>query len=327
MARLAVAATADQGWLDMDDALPIGARLPYRIVVDGETMSVTGAQGRTWIVTRGIGGTDPVAHDVGAVAKRAYIAYTDSPVIGTGIGPQGPVGLTGATGPTGEAGPQGPIGPQGEPGPQGVAGPKGDAGDQGPAGAAGATGPEGPTGPTGSQGPKGDTGSQGPAGQRGLTGDTGPAGQTGAQGQAGAQGLKGDQGDPGPTGATGPTGPAGSAGAQGIQGPAGPAGVAAAPVYADLGTATALALATNDVVKVAPSATGTLTTTVPAAGRTRAVILLQSSTSAKTITFGSGFKPVGTLALGTTANRVFVVTFVSDGSNLYEKSRTAAMVS
>jgi hypothetical protein len=96
-------------------------------------------------------------------------------------------------------------------------------------------------------------------------------------------------------------------------------------VYADLGTATALALATNTVVSVSPSATGTLTTTVPTAGRVRTVILRQTNTSAKTITFGSGFKPTGTLALGTTANRVFVVTFVSDGTNLYERSRTVAI--
>lgn len=87
-----------------------------------------------------------------------------------------------------------------------------------------------------------------------------------------------------------------------------------------------MALGTNDVVKVTPTATGTLTTTVPAAGKRCVVILVQSNTTAKTITFGSGFKPVGTLALGTTANRVFVVEWVSDGTNLYEAGRTAAMV-
>lgn len=102
-------------------------------------------------------------------------------------------------------------------------------------------------------------------------------------------------------------------------------GGGSAPVYADLGAATALALATNDVVKVSPSATGTLTTTVPAAGHQRIVVLLQTNTTAKTMTFGTGFKPSGTLALGTTANRLFVVSWVSDGTNLIEASRTAAI--
>lgn len=100
----------------------------------------------------------------------------------------------------------------------------------------------------------------------------------------------------------------------------------AAPVYAALGATLALALGTNEVVKSTPTATGTYTTTVPAAGRTCVVIILQSNTTAKTMTFGTGFKPTGTLALGNTASRVFVVAFVSDGTSLYEVSRTIAMV-
>lgn len=114
-------------------------------------------------------------------------------------------------------------------------------------------------------------------------------------------------------------------GDKGPTGDAGPAGQAPTPVYAALGTATALALATNEVVKVTPSATGTLTTTVPAAGLRRTVIVVQTNTSAKTMTFGTGFKPAATLVLGTTANRQFSVEFVSDGTNLIETSRTAAI--
>lgn len=64
---------------------------------------------------------------------------------------------------------------------------------------------------------------------------------------------------------------------------------------------------------------------MPAAGNVRSVLLVQSNASAKTITFGSGFKPTATLALGTTANRTFVVSFVSDGVNLYETARTVAI--
>lgn len=88
---------------------------------------------------------------------------------------------------------------------------------------------------------------------------------------------------------------------------------------------TALELGTNGVVKVTPTATATLTTTVPPAGTRCAVIVLTSGTTSYTLTFGTGFKPVGTLATGTVTNRVFVINFISDGTRLYEAGRTAAM--
>ena len=62
-----------------------------------------------------------------------------------------------------------------------------------------------------------------------------------------------------------------------------------------------------------------------AAGTHCHVIVLTSGVTSFTITFGSGFKPVSTLATGTTSARVFVVGFISDGTNLYETGRTAAM--
>lgn len=88
----------------------------------------------------------------------------------------------------------------------------------------------------------------------------------------------------------------------------------------------AMGLGTNSTVKVTPTATGTFTTSVPPAGTSCRVIILTAGASSFTITFGAGFKPTGTLATGTTAARVFVVTFVSDGTSLYEASRTIAMV-
>ena len=90
--------------------------------------------------------------------------------------------------------------------------------------------------------------------------------------------------------------------------------------------ATAMALGTNTAVKVTPTANATYTTTVPVAGERRYIIILTSGTTSRTITFGSGFKPVGTLATGTVSARVFVFGFLSDGTNLYEISRTAAIV-
>jgi hypothetical protein len=87
----------------------------------------------------------------------------------------------------------------------------------------------------------------------------------------------------------------------------------------------AQALATNINTRITVTAARTLTTTVPAAGVRCSVIILTSGTSSFVITFGSGFKPVGTLATGTTTNRVFVVNFISNGTVLYETGRTAAM--
>lgn len=98
------------------------------------------------------------------------------------------------------------------------------------------------------------------------------------------------------------------------------------PSYVTLANgATAMALATNSTVKVTPTANATYTTTVPPAGTIGAIIVLTSGTTSRTITFGTGFKPVGTLATGTTSARVFVIHFISDGNNLYEMGRTAAM--
>jgi hypothetical protein len=100
-----------------------------------------------------------------------------------------------------------------------------------------------------------------------------------------------------------------------------------APVHATLANgATAMALGTNTSVKVTPTANATYTTTVPAAGTRCAIIILTSGTTSRTITFGTGFKSVGTLATGTTSGRVFVINWLSDGTNLYEAGRTAAMV-
>lgn len=230
--------------------------------------------------------------------------------------------VVGVPGPQGEPGPKGDPGEQGPPGEAGPAGDPGLPGEPGPAGQDGAPGPKGDPGETGPQGPAGPTGPKGDPGADGAPGAQGPAGPKGDTGSTGPQGPKGDAGA---TGATGPAGEAGPAGPQGVKGDTGATGPAWSPTYADLGTATALALATNDVVKVTPSGTATLTSTVPAAGREKTVILVQSNASAKTITFGTGFKPSATLALGTTGSRQFVVRFVSDGTNLIETSRTAAI--
>lgn len=82
----------------------------------------------------------------------------------------------------------------------------------------------------------------------------------------------------------------------------------------------------NSTVKVTPNANASYTTTVPPAGSSVTLLILTSGTSSYTITFSTGFKSTGTLATGTVSSRVFAIQFVSDGTNLYEVSRTVAMV-
>jgi len=96
--------------------------------------------------------------------------------------------------------------------------------------------------------------------------------------------------------------------------------------FADVGTNTAAQdLAANHVSQVTISAATTLTTTVPPAGTQAFVIIVTSGTTSRTVTFGDGFKATATLATGTAAARRFVVSFVSDGTQLLESSRTAAI--
>lgn len=166
----------------------------------------------------------------------------------------------------------------------------------------------------GPQGLPGADGTVGPQGLRGLTGDTGAQGSTGTQGIPGVPGVKGD------------TGNQGNQGIQGIQGVQGIPGTSPAPVYALLSSGTlAMNFAVNTCVKITPSATQTFTTTVPPAGSERNLIILTSGTVSRTITFGTGFKPTGTLATGTVTARVFVIKWVSDGVNLYEATGRTAM--
>lgn len=97
-------------------------------------------------------------------------------------------------------------------------------------------------------------------------------------------------------------------------------------LFANVGTNTvAQDLATNHVSQVTISASITLTTTVPPAGTTARVIIVTSGATSRTVTFGTGFKTTGTLSTGAVSGRRFVITFVSDGTQLLETSRTLAI--
>lgn len=61
------------------------------------------------------------------------------------------------------------------------------------------------------------------------------------------------------------------------------------------------------------------------AGRTYTLVVTTSGTSSYTLTFSTNFKVTGTLATGTVSAKVFVITFIFDGTNFNEVSRTTAM--
>jgi hypothetical protein len=87
----------------------------------------------------------------------------------------------------------------------------------------------------------------------------------------------------------------------------------------------ALALNTAQNCSVTPNATGTFTTTVPPAGTICHVVINTSGTTSYTMTFGTGFRTVGTLATGTVSARTFVLSFISDGTSVIETARTTAI--
>lgn len=63
---------------------------------------------------------------------------------------------------------------------------------------------------------------------------------------------------------------------------------------------------------------------VPRAGYILHILFTTDVTGGNVITFGTGFKTTGTYTL-TGANKYFQIVFISDGSNLLEVSRTAAV--
>lgn len=66
-------------------------------------------------------------------------------------------------------------------------------------------------------------------------------------------------------------------------------------------------------------------TTGAVAGRSYFLVVTTSGTSSYTLTFGTNFKTTGTLATGTSSAKKFVISFIYDGTNFNEVSRTTAM--
>jgi hypothetical protein len=104
-------------------------------------------------------------------------------------------------------------------------------------------------------------------------------------------------------------------------------GVQSRAVITSAATIALVPTAWNSAYSLTPAHTATinLTKTNCVIGRQYHFIITTSGTTSYTLTFGTNFKSTGTLATGTTTAKVFVITFVYDGTNLNEVSRTAAM--
>lgn len=83
----------------------------------------------------------------------------------------------------------------------------------------------------------------------------------------------------------------------------------------------ALALGSRNIVSVTPTATGTITSTVPPAGTECCVIINTLGVTSWAMTFGTGFRANGVLNTGTVAALRYAVSFVSDGTVLNETGR------
>jgi len=93
-----------------------------------------------------------------------------------------------------------------------------------------------------------------------------------------------------------------------------------------IGVNTTLDFSSDNVIGLTPTASITLSATVPQAGALCTIIITTTGTTSRTITFNStSFRTTGTLATGTVSARTFTLSFVSDGTKLNETSRTTAM--
>ena len=91
------------------------------------------------------------------------------------------------------------------------------------------------------------------------------------------------------------------------------------------GSTVAIDTSKGSVFTLTPAQAETITASNLIAGQIVTLIIVTSGTNTYTLTFSTGFKTTGTLATGTADAKTFVLQFISDGSTLYEISRTTAM--
>ena len=91
------------------------------------------------------------------------------------------------------------------------------------------------------------------------------------------------------------------------------------------GATVAMDLALGDSFTLTPAQDCTINASNIESGRMIVVEVVTSGTNSYTLTFGTGFKSTGTLATGTTTAKKFGLLFYSDGTDLIELLRTAAL--
>jgi hypothetical protein len=91
------------------------------------------------------------------------------------------------------------------------------------------------------------------------------------------------------------------------------------------GASPAINAALGNVFTLTPGEDENISISGMLAGQTITIIILTSGVTSRTLTFGTGFKPNGTLATGTVSGKYFVLQYFSDGTNVYELSRTTAL--
>lgn len=82
---------------------------------------------------------------------------------------------------------------------------------------------------------------------------------------------------------------------------------------------------TAAVQTITPTGNCTFNASGGAAGQRCTFIVTTSGTTSYTLTFGTNFKSPGTLATGASSGKVFTISFVYNGTNWCEISRTTAM--
>ena len=87
----------------------------------------------------------------------------------------------------------------------------------------------------------------------------------------------------------------------------------------------ALNCSLGSLFTLVPDQTCTITPSNGYEGQVIDLEITTSGTSSYTLTFGAPFKSTGTLATGTSTGKIFMLTFVFDGTNYVERSRTTAM--
>lgn len=90
------------------------------------------------------------------------------------------------------------------------------------------------------------------------------------------------------------------------------------------GATPAIDAAAATIYTLTPGEDETISVTGGTQGELLRLIVTTSGTTSRTLTFGTGFKSTGTLATGTTSAKMFVVSWVHDGTQFVETGRTAA---